>query len=179
MKRFPLLLFLTVLAMAQTKPKRTGALPNLSDTIEWLTGASQEEAGWGAGSFQFSSDGKCKAELSTVEIMSNAKSEKDVRRTKYSFQLADIDPSDIRFEHIEANIPYDVIEFHTYNYRESISFTGYKDSIAEWSPKEVESSQRLRAPFTSALRTNNWFAPRFVKAFTRAVELCGGKKSSY
>ena len=175
------MLLWTAFAVAQAKQplKELKPLPNLADTIDWLTGASQEEAGWGGGSFQFNSDGKCNAELSTIEIVNSPKSDKNIRRTKYSFRLADIDPSDIRFEYIKSSVSYNVIQFHTYNYKENISFVRYKDAAADWDEKEVEFFERVRTPFTSALRTNDWFAPRFVKAFKRAVELCGGKKSSY
>ena len=129
--------------------------------------------------FQFSGDGKCNAELSTIEIVDNPKSNKNIRRTKYSFRLTDIDPSDIRFEYIKASVSYNVIQFHTYNYKENISFISYKDATSDLDDREPAFSEMVRTPFTSSLRTNDWFAPRFVKAFKRAVELCGGRKSSY
>jgi hypothetical protein len=177
MRQALIALLFSVAALAQTETKEAKPLPSLAESIEWLTGASQEEAGWGSGSFQFSSDGKCNAEISTSEILNN-RSEKNFRRAKYSFRMSDIDPSDIRFESVRAEPPYNVIHFHTYNYRESISFILYKDAEADWSAKEVEHSDKLRAPYDD-LKTNDWFAPRFVKAFKRAVELCGGRKSSY
>jgi hypothetical protein len=180
MKRLTIILFWSVAVGGQAKqPRELKPLPTLTQTIEWLTGASEEEAGWGGGGFQFSKgDSKCSAEISTSEIL-ETHSEKDVRRSKYSFRLADIDPSDIRFELIPAKPSFNVIQFHTYNYKKTISFTKYKDAVADWSDKEVEFTDTVRTPFTSDLRTNDWFAPRFVKAFKRAVELCGGRSSSY
>jgi hypothetical protein len=178
MKRLALILLCSIAAQTQTKPREAKSRPTLAETIEWLTGASQEEAGWGMGSFHFSSDGKCNAELNTLQIL-DTNSETRNRRHKYSFRLADIDPSDIRFELIPAKTSYNVIQFHTRNYKEIISVTQYKDAIADWSDKEVESTDMVRSPFTSDLKTNDWFAPRFVKAFKRAVELCGGRSSSY
>lgn len=169
--------FLSVAAVAQVKTHRDlKPLPSLSETIEWLTGASQEEAGWGGGYFHFTSDGKCNAEISTYEFLEHTDSDKKIRTDKYSFRLAEIDPTDIRFQPASD---YYVVSFHTRNYKESISFTLYKDAIPNRSDKEVEYTKMVRSTLTSDLRTNDWFAPRFVKAFRRAVELCGGKESSY
>jgi hypothetical protein len=91
MKRLVIVLFWSVAAVTQAKQtKELKPLPNLAETIEWLTGASQEEAGWGGGSFQFSSDGKCNAEISTgegVEISSGESHKYMHRQRKYSFRL--------------------------------------------------------------------------------------------
>lgn len=163
-------LFASLLAWGQRKDNA----PGLSETIEWLTGASEEESGWGSGHFQFSSH-NCNVEILSVEVLSTKDDNPKIGRTKYSFRLIDIDPTDIRYADVMDGRAY--ISFHSRNYKENITITRYKDAEAEWSDKVVLDTVRLRS--VSGLQTNNEFARRFVKPFRRAVELCGGKQGSY
>jgi hypothetical protein len=162
-------LFASLLAWGQRKDNA----PSLSETIEWLTGASEEESGWGSGHFQFSSH-NCNVEILTVEILS-AQNGIAISRTKYSFRLMDIDPTDIRYATVREGQAF--ISFHSRNYKENITITRYKNAEAEWSDKVVLHTVRVRS--VVGLPADNEFARRFVKPFKRAVELCGGKQSSY
>jgi hypothetical protein len=168
-------LFASLLAWGQRKDNA----PSLSETIEWLTGASEEESGWGSGHFQLSSH-NCNVEILSTEILStNAETPSPIKisRTKYSFRLMDIDPTDIRYAD-SGLVGRAFIEFHSRNYKENITVTKYKDAEAEWSDKVVLDTVRVRS-VVGGLQTNSEFARRFVKPFKRAVELCGGKQSSY
>ena len=100
---------------------------------------------------------------------------------KMSFSLADIDPADIQVEDLgkgefaKVFAGESAVSFHTTDYRKAIidstkgPFYPGGQTLAE--PSETPTSNYI-------LITNDWFAPRFAKAFKHAVELCGGKRSS-
>jgi hypothetical protein len=148
-------LFASLLAWGQRKDNA----PSLSETIEWLTGASEEESGWGSGYFQFNSH-NCNVEILKVETLS-AQNDIAISRTKYSFRLMDIDPTDIRYAEVMDGQAF--INFHSRNYKENITITRYKNAEAEWSNKVVLYTVRARS--VGDLPSDNELARRFVKTF--------------
>jgi hypothetical protein len=87
-----------------------------------------------------------------------------------SFSLAYIDPEDIRANDLgigDFKFPGQAsVSFHTTNYAGKIIAT----SSSYAGPISVSEYIML---------TNDWFAPKFAKALKHAVELCGGKRSSF
>lgn len=143
--------------------------PTLSETLEWLTGASTEESGDGNNHITFETSGKDGCAVVITETRAKASRGFWI---KESFSLADIDPSDVQLDDLSKG-PYGkpfagqfAVRFHTTNYRKKISSTA-------WDYPNVI----LASDYT--VFTNDSFAPRFAKAFRRAVTLCGGKASSY
>lgn len=157
--------FISLSTFGQTNSKP----PSLSETLEWLTGASYEESGDGNNHITFETSGKDGCAVVITETRAKASHGFWI---KESFSLADIDPSDVQVHDLSQG-PYGkpfagkyAVRFHTTNYRKKISSTAwdYSDPI-------------LTSDYT--VFTNESFAPRFAKAFRRAVTLCGGKPSSY
>jgi len=89
-----------------------------------------------------------------------------------SFFLGDIDPDDIRVNNLgvrEFKKMFDgkyAVNFHTTNYAKKIIHTS--SSYAE----PIPASDYI-------VFTDDWFAPKFAAALKHAVELCGGKRSSF
>jgi hypothetical protein len=143
--------------------------PTLSETMQWLRGATDEESGDGHNHHEFENKDGDSCYVIITETRGAAGPDFWLR---YSFSLADIDPTDIRVERLGEGqfktllAGMSAVAFHTRNYAKKINSTSNSSSspipIAEYS-----------------LHTNDYFAPRFAKAFKRAVELCGGKRSSF
>lgn len=141
----------------------------LSDTLEWLRGASDKESGDGNTHITFESVGAQGCAVIITETRVKAGPQFWIRE---SFSLGDIDPADIQVEKLGTGQFKKLMEgqssvrFHTTNYREKIVHTSNSSS------EGIPTSDYI-------LLTNDWFAPRFAKALKRAAELCGGKPSSY
>ena len=140
----------------------------LSETLQWLTGASEKESGDGFYHHSFESEENSCA-VTITETRTRAGPGFWIR---VSFSLADIDPEDIRVEDLgkgafkQANAGQYAVLFHTTNYTEKI----------------IETSSDSNRSFPGSdytVFTNDWFAPKFARALRRAVELCGGKRSSF
>ena len=168
MKRLALFVVIaSISVLGQSKAKAPA--PTLSETMQWLRGATDEESGDGHSHHEFENKDGDSCYVSITETRSAAGPDFWLRE---SFSLADIDPTDIRVERLGEGQLKTLLEgmsavtFHTRNYAKKITHTSNSSSstipIAEYS-----------------LHTNDYFAPRFAKAFKRAVELCGGKRSSF
>ena len=89
-----------------------------------------------------------------------------------AFSLSDIDPHDIQVTNLAEGkygkmfVGKFTVQFHTTNYATKLIQTS--SSYAE----PINASEYI-------VFTNDWFAPKFARAFKRAVELCGGKGSSF
>jgi hypothetical protein len=68
------------------------------------------------------------------------------------------------------------VSFHTSNYRKTMVHST-KGPFYSGGPTLDKPLETPASDYT--FFTNEWFAPRFAKAFKRAVELCGGKRSSF
>jgi hypothetical protein len=162
----------SVTASAQSAPPSTNS-PSLSETLQWLTGASEVESGDGDEHHTFESDGKdvCSATITETRV----KATPDFW-IKLSFSLADIDPDDIQVHDLskrDSNVQNDpdlagkfAVNFHTTNYTKKI----------------IHTSSRFAEPIPTSdyiYFTNDWFAPKFAKAFAHAARLCGAKRSSF
>jgi hypothetical protein len=150
---------------AATTPAPASAA--LAETLQWLSGASEEESGNGRRHITFESGNRDGCDVVITETRTNASPGFWI---KESFSLADIDPDDVQLDDLGkgqvVNFPGEVaVRFHTRNYVKKII-----DS----------SNDGLEIPISDyTVFTNDWFAPRFAKAFRRAVKLCGGKRSSF
>jgi hypothetical protein len=156
----------SVTASAQSAPPSTNS-PSLSETLQWLTGASEVESGDGDEHHTFESDGK--------DVCSATITETRVKATpgfwiKLSFSLADIDPDDILVNDLskgDSKLPGKFsVHFHTTNYTKKI----------------IHTSSQFAEPIPTLdyfYFTNDWFAPKFAKAFAHAARLCGAKRSSF
>lgn len=166
-------------ALGQGPRTRKANSPTLTDTLQWLTGASEEESGDGNTHITFESSSVNGCPVTITETRALAGPDFWI---KESFYLADIDPDDIQIEKLGQGQfkglfqGHSSVRFHTTNYRKTITSSSrgpfYPGGKALDKPKET-----LTSDYT--LFTNEWFAARFAKAFKRAVELCGGKASSY
>jgi hypothetical protein len=150
------------------KPSSNADNPNLAETLQWLSGASEVESATGAPPFShytFESQGEnvCSVAITETRVQAGPN-----WWDRLSFSLTDIDPMDIRVDKLEAPsfAGESAVSFHTTNYREKItdSSSGHSQDIPTRDHKLI---------------TNDWFALRFAKAFKHAVELCGGKQSSF
>jgi hypothetical protein len=139
----------------------------LSETLEWLSGASEKESGDGNTHTTFASEGGCNVAITETRALASPGF-----WIRVSFSLTDIDPTDIRVQNLgqgefkELFEGQSAVRFHTTNYRKKI----------------IHTSNNPLEPIPTAdytVFTNDWFAPRFAKAFKRAVELCGGQPSSF
>ena len=157
--------FISLSTFGQTNSKP----PSLSETLEWLTGASDKESGDGNNHITFETSGKDGCAVVITETRANAGRAFWI---KESFSLADIDPSDVSLHDLSQGPEGKVfagkyaVRFHTTNYRKKIGSTSSDN------PDVILTSDY-------SVFTNESFAPRFAKAFRRAVTLCGGKPSSY
>jgi len=158
-------LFVSSSALGQTAPKA----PTLSETLQWLSGASANESGDGNTHITFESKGRDSCAVIITEIRVKVGPDFWI---KESFSLADIDPADIQVEKLGQGEfkklfqGQSSVRFHTVNYSKKIIHTS--NSLSQ----EIPTSDYI-------LFTNDWFAPRFAKALKRAAELWGGKPSSY
>jgi len=161
------------------EPPSSLGTAGLNETLQWLSGASEEESGDGNTHITFESDTKYSCAVTITETRVKAGPDFWI---KESFSLADIDPDDIQVEKLGQGEfkklfqGQSSVRFHTTNYRKTITFSSkgpfYPGGTALDKPEEI-----LTSDYT--VFTNDWFAPRFAKAFRRAVELCGGKRSSF
>jgi hypothetical protein len=155
---------------------------SLSETLQWLAGASDKESGDGNNHITFESKDKDSCDVTITETRIRAGPD---WWTKVSFSLADIDPGDIQVENLAEGMEGGLkkffegqfgVSFHTSNYRKTIvhSTKGpfYSGGPTLDKPLETPASDYM-------FFTNEWFAPRFAKAFKHAVQLCGGKRSSF
>lgn len=158
------------------------ASATLAETLQWLHGATDENSGTGKAPFSHY----------TFEIMggngcSVAITEKRVEAgpdwyDKRSFSLADIDPGAVHVENLgEADTRkllagLSAVSFHTTNFRKTI----IDSTRGPFFPGGPSLAKPMETPTSdTSVTTNDWFALRFAKAFRRAVELCGGKRSSF
>jgi hypothetical protein len=153
-----LTLFVSYSALGQTKRKA----PTLAETLQWLSGASEENSTDGNTHTTFKSKDRDSCTVTIRETRLKAGPDFWIR---ISFSLADIDPADI---HVENRLlpGQSSVTFHTTNFRKTIMQT------------QNGSSQEFPTSYYIVF-TNDWFAPRFAKALKRAVGLCGGKPSSF
>ena len=170
---------------ARTTDRNLGtAISNtrLSETLQWLSGASDEESATGVPPYShYTFESKAKNVCSVAITETRVEAGPDWW-DKMSFSLADIDPADIQVEDLgkgefaKVFAGESAVSFHTTDYRKAIidstkgPFYPGGQTLAE--PSETPTSNYI-------LITNDWFAPRFAKAFKHAVELCGGKRSSF
>jgi hypothetical protein len=155
------LLVVVVLFMSQSAiGQRSHRQPTLPETLQWLSGASDNESGDGQERIVLENSATRPCSVAITETRVGAKS----FWIKESFSLSDIDPADLVVRPFNQD-RYSV-RFHTMNYRKTIIHT---------------SSQYAEAISTSDYMffTNPWFAPRFARSFKRAAELCGAKPSSF
>ncbi len=149
------------LALAAEHATSTKNVPTLSETLQWLRGASRAEFAGDIAHIDFDSDpsNNCSATITETRIKAGPNF-----WIKMSFSLADIDPADIQVFNLEKEIS--TVRFHTTNYAEKIINTSSNF------PEPTRVSEYT-------VYTNDWFAPKFARAFKHAVELCGGKRSSF
>jgi hypothetical protein len=128
-------------------------------TLEWLRGTSGQESGDDNDRITFESNGGCSVTIVETRVKAGPKF-----WIKNTFSLSDIDTGDIRVHPFpEDNVS--MVIFHTTSYR-----------------KTLTASSNTMDPFPSAeyeFETTQEFAPRFVKAFEHAAELCGAKPSPF
>ena len=154
-------------ASAQSGPPSTNA-PSLSETLQWLSEASEAESGDGDKHHTFESDGKdCSATITETRAATPG------FWIKESFSLADIDPDDIRVNDLskeDSKLPgifgKSAVVFHTSNHTKKIVHTASQIADSVWHSDYI-------------YFTNDRFAPKFAKAFAHAARLCGGKRSSF
>jgi hypothetical protein len=152
-------------AVPQSGPPSTNA-PSLSETLQWLSGASEVESADGDEHHTFENNGKdC-----SVTIAESRTAATPGFWHKLSFSLANIDPEDIRVHDLSKGVmPIPgkfAVDFHTTNYTKKIITTS--------------SAVRVAVPTSDYIYfTNDWFAPKFAKALAHAARLCGAKRSSF
>jgi Trypsin-like peptidase domain len=165
---------------ATTTPPAASA--TLAETLQWLHGATDENSATGVPpyphyTFEIMGGNGCSVAITETRVQAGPD-----WYDKRSFSLADIDPGDVHVENLgEGDMTkvlagQSAVSFHTTNFRKTIidSTRGpfFPGGQALAKPTETPTSD-------SSVTTNDWFAPRFAKAFRRAVELCGGKRSSF
>jgi hypothetical protein len=141
-------------SLGQSRPS-----PTLAETLQWLQGTSGKESGDGNDRIVFESNGGCSVRMTETRVKAGPKF-----WIKNTFSLKDIDP-DITI-HPFPEDRLSMVHFHTSNYADTI----------------LASSNELPDPSTSSeyyFETTEEFAPRFVKALKRAVELCGARSSAF
>lgn len=144
--------------------------PTLSETLQWLRGATEQESADGSNHHEFETNGgDDSCSVTIIETRVKAGPDFWIRE---SFSLADIDPADIQVEKLGEGqfkklfAGQSSVRFHTRNYAKKIINTSNSRSEGV-------------AMSDYSFFTNDWFAPRFAKALKRAVQLCGGKPSSF
>jgi formylglycine-generating enzyme required for sulfatase activity len=141
----------------------------LSETLQWLKGASEEESSDGNTHIAFKSNGRDSCTVTITETRAKASPGFWIRA---SFSLADIDPEDIQVEDLGTGDFKKIfagqyaVRFHTANYAKKIIFIS-------WDHNEPIHDSHY------TVFTNESFGPKFARAFKQAVELCGGKQSSF
>ncbi len=157
-----LLVFLVFCSLSVLGQSKTQA-PTLSETLQWLRGATDKESWDPLNHHEFQTNGGDDSCSVTIkETRMNASPGFWIR---VSFSLTDIDPADIQI-HTIIRGQSAAVTFHTRNYIEKITDTS-----------SAHSSDELISRYD--FFTNDRFAPRFAQALKRAVELCGGKPSSF
>jgi hypothetical protein len=174
MNRVSLFILVLMIALASCKSgrqqQRDESAPDLQETLQWLEGATEAESAKGAPPYEhygFRSEGECKATITEERLIDG----KTKEFPPITLSLKDIDPTDIQVEDMGKGSlgkgfeGQSGVNFHTRNYQKTIQvqnpdFPGSR--VAD-----------------VTLLTNSWFAPKFAKALKRAVELCGGKSSSF
>jgi hypothetical protein len=137
--------------------------PTLGETLQWLRGTTDKESPGDTDHHEFETNGgDDSCSVTIVETRINASPGFWIR---ISFSLADIDPADIQIHPIIRGQSA-AVTFHTRNYVEKITETSWRHD-GEQPISEYD------------FFTNDRFAPRFANALKRAVELCGGKPSSF
>jgi len=96
-----------------------------------------------------------------------------------SFNLKDLDPASVR---MEAREIWQQVDFNTHNNRDTMTNV---EPGENWKPEDGPQGK----PFKIHDINQTWsfggiymmpeYAPRFIKAFQRAIELCGGKSSAF
>jgi hypothetical protein len=170
---------------AQTSSRQTRSAvsnANLSETLQWLAGASDKESGDGNDHITFESKGSDGCDVTITETRAKAGPDFWI---KISFSLADIDSGDIQVENLAEGMEGGLkkffegqfgVSFHTSNYRKTVVHST-KGPFYSGGPTLDKPLETPASDYT--FFTNEWFAPRFAKAFKRAAELCGGKRSSF
>jgi hypothetical protein len=167
MKRLVLFVLCSLSVLGQSTPKAQA--PTLSETMQWLRGATDEESGDGINHYEFGNKDGDSCYVTITETRSNASPGFWLSN---SFSLADIDPADIQVEKLgEGQFKNSLagkfaVAFHTRNYAKKITHNSNSSSST------IQISRYV-------LFTNDWFAPRFAKALKRAIQLCGGNRSSF
>jgi hypothetical protein len=157
-----------VAATAWAQPAPSTNSPSLSETLQWLSGASEQESADGDEHHTFESDGKDICSATITETRTKATPGFWI---KESFSLADIDPDDIQVDDLGKGgeprfLGKFAVAFHTTNYTKKIIHTSSQYAEA------IPASDYIYF-------TNDWFAPKFAKAFAHAARLCGAKRSSF
>lgn len=167
-------------------PGATAAPPaasaTLAQTLQWLHGATDENSAKGAPpyehyTFDIMSGNGCSVAITETRVQAGPDF-----WIKESFSLADIDPDNIQVENLGKGqfaklfAGQAAVSFHTTNYAKKIIHSSrgpfFPGGPLLQRPEEIPTSDYT-------ILTNDWFAPRFAKAFRHAVELCGGKRSSF
>jgi len=145
----------------------------LAETLQWLRGASEEESAdeQGIGHIAFESNEKHPCLVAITETRRNAGPDFSLME---SFSLSDIDPAGIQVQ--DAGDGESWVRFHTTNYRKAI-IDSSRGPFWPGGPTLKQPNKVKTSDYT--FFTNFWFAPRFAKAFKHAVELCGGRPSSF
>jgi S1-C subfamily serine protease len=158
------------------------ASATLAETLQWLQGATDENSGTGKSPFShymFEIMGRSGCSVAITETRDEAGPDWYDKR---SFSLADIDPGDIHVENLGEGdttgllAGLSTVSFHTTNFRRTIIVS----TKGPFFPGGPVLAKPMETPTSdSSVTTNDRFAPQFAKAFRRAVELCGGKRSSF
>ena len=97
-----------------------------------------------------------------------------------SFNLKDIDPASVR---MEAREIWQRVTFNTYNNRDAMTAVEPGDN---WKPEDGPQGKPFKIhDFTymvflgGGIYMQPEYAPRFIKAFQHAIDLCGGKSSAF
>ena len=155
-------------ASAQSEPLSANT-PSLSETLQWLSGASEVESADGDEHHTFENDGK-DCSVTITETRTRATPGFWI---KLSFSLVDIDLDDIQVQDLskgDSKLPgipgKFAVEFHTTNYTKKI----------------IHRSSQFAEPIPTSdyiYYTNDWFGPKFARALAHAARLCGAKRSAF
>ena len=171
----------TALMAAESAPTARNDA-TLGETLQWLSGASEAESGDGNNHHTFESDDNDSCSVAITETRAEASPDYWI---KLSFSLGDIDPEDIHVSNLAEGWPPGLqvgkafagkyaVNFHTTNYAKKII------SRLHWHPSSESPPREITGPVSDYIYyTNDGFAPKFAKALKHAVELCGGKPSSF
>ncbi len=166
-------------AAAESKTKHGNRQPatTLDETLQWLSGALGTEANYvdARRSLEVINADSCVVAINEVN-----KDDSEELLSRDWFSLADIDP-----EGIEILPSATRFRIHTTNYIDEIVHTERKLSLdktgAPWRDRmgrwAAERTQTRKSVYEGNMEMD--LAPRFIKALKRAVELCGGKQSTF